>query len=349
MANHTITKIHPAQGQPKSKQYDFLPKNIFQTHASTTLSEGAYQAIQSWRILNPDWTHYYFTDEDQRTFISEHFADDVLWAYDQLIPGAYKADLWRYCVLYVKGGIYVDHKFILNKPLNEIIPADCHFATFKDRHQSHKTKWSFKHYLWQGFIISEPKHPFLKKAIDLVVENTQKGYYGHDGLSITGPALLGKAVNLALEQAPTTPLQAGQQTIHDLSFTLFAYPHFSRHTFKTKMFDHTNVIEPYKTYRHEREQKTFNYNDMIVTDYASAWFLGKVFKHGKCERKPEDAYYHLKLRGFYRRKLLSCYKHQHYNLAKHFLEKSLKRQWLQPKIWWIWLKYECLKKENDKK
>ena len=346
MANRTITKIHPARKTPTSKQFDCLPKNIFQTHASTRLSEDAYQAIQSWRELNPDWTHHYFTDEDQRAFISEYFDKDVLWAYDQLIPGAYKADLWRYCILYVKGGVYVDHKFILNKPLNAIIPNDCQFATFKDRHQSHKTRWSFKHYLWQGLIIAAPKHPFLKKAIDLVVENTQKGYYGHDGLSITGPALLGRAVNIMLEQSPITPLKPGGQTINHYTFYLFPYPDFSRHMFRTKMFGHTNVIEPYKTYRHEREQKTFDYNEMIITDYASAWFLGKVFRHGRCIRKPEDLYYNLKLRGFYRRKLRSCYKHGYHQLARQFVKATLQRQWLQPKIWWLWFKFEYLKTNN---
>ena len=35
---------------------------------------------------------------------------DVLNAYDSLIPGAYKADLFRYLVLYREGGVYLDCK-----------------------------------------------------------------------------------------------------------------------------------------------------------------------------------------------------------------------------------------------
>jgi mannosyltransferase OCH1-like enzyme len=34
-----------------------------------------------------------------------------LYAFDKLKPGAYKADLWRYCILYKKGGIYLDIKY----------------------------------------------------------------------------------------------------------------------------------------------------------------------------------------------------------------------------------------------
>ena len=50
----------------------------------------------------------YYNDEDCREFIETYFENKVLKAYDSLIPTAYKADLFRYCILYVKGGIYGD-------------------------------------------------------------------------------------------------------------------------------------------------------------------------------------------------------------------------------------------------
>ena len=44
-------------------------------------------------------------------FIKNNYPVDVLEAFNKLIPGAYKADLWRYCVLYKLGGIYLDIKY----------------------------------------------------------------------------------------------------------------------------------------------------------------------------------------------------------------------------------------------
>jgi hypothetical protein len=35
----------------------------------------------------------------------------VLNAFNSLVPGAFKADLWRYCILYINGGIYLDIKY----------------------------------------------------------------------------------------------------------------------------------------------------------------------------------------------------------------------------------------------
>ena len=38
--------------------------------------------------------------------------------------GAHRADLWRYCVLYREGGLYMDIKTVLLRPLSEIIPRE---------------------------------------------------------------------------------------------------------------------------------------------------------------------------------------------------------------------------------
>ena len=46
--------------------------------------------------LNPKFNYFLFDDNDCREFIRLNFRPDVLNAYDRLIPGAYKADLWRY-------------------------------------------------------------------------------------------------------------------------------------------------------------------------------------------------------------------------------------------------------------
>ena len=60
---------------------------------------------------NPEFEHRLFDDADCRAYIEENFSADVVEAYDRLLPGAYKADLWRYCVLYKTGGVYLDIKF----------------------------------------------------------------------------------------------------------------------------------------------------------------------------------------------------------------------------------------------
>ena len=52
---------------------------------------------------NPDYDYYLFDNNDRREFIKEHFDNNILLTYDSIIPGGFKADLWRYCVLYIHG------------------------------------------------------------------------------------------------------------------------------------------------------------------------------------------------------------------------------------------------------
>ena len=61
-----------------------------------------------------DCIHYLFNDDACREFLAMTFPTDVVYAYDLLIPTAFKADLWRYCILYMFGGVYMDIKYKWN-------------------------------------------------------------------------------------------------------------------------------------------------------------------------------------------------------------------------------------------
>ena len=71
-----------------------------------------------------DCIHYLFHDQDCRAFIESEYPPDVLMAYDRLIPTAFKADLWRYCILYKYGGAYLDVKYKWGGPSGVPSPND---------------------------------------------------------------------------------------------------------------------------------------------------------------------------------------------------------------------------------
>jgi mannosyltransferase OCH1-like enzyme len=137
---------------------------------------------------NPEFEHRLFDDADCRDFIQTHFEPDVLEAYDTLLPGAFKADLWRYCILYDKGGVYVDIKFqcesgfsfdnILSKGENLYI-----------REYNHKGTGLYPHILYTGVIATKPKNPVFNKCIRQIVENCKNRYYGPEHTAPTGPYL----------------------------------------------------------------------------------------------------------------------------------------------------------------
>jgi mannosyltransferase OCH1-like enzyme len=61
--------------------------------------------------LNKEIEFHLYDENECKEFIKTHFNQYVLNAYESLFPCSYKSDLWRYCVLYVHGGIYMDIKY----------------------------------------------------------------------------------------------------------------------------------------------------------------------------------------------------------------------------------------------
>ena len=94
---------------PLKKEYSpVIPLNIYQTWNTKQLPPRMQQRVDLLKLQNPRFNHYLYDDTDCYEFIKNNFEEKVLNAYEQLIPGAYKADLWRLCILYIYGGFYLD-------------------------------------------------------------------------------------------------------------------------------------------------------------------------------------------------------------------------------------------------
>ena len=110
-----------------------IPKVIIQTsNYNMNLNMYHYNSIMTFIDLNPEYEYKFFTDNDCREYIqnnslvndNEFNNNDILTAYDLLIPGSLKCDLFKYFYLYINGGCYFHCKTILKKPLCKIIEHD---------------------------------------------------------------------------------------------------------------------------------------------------------------------------------------------------------------------------------
>jgi mannosyltransferase OCH1-like enzyme len=119
------------------------------------------------KSLNPRFQYFLFDDNDCFEFIKNNFDKDILNAYNSLIPGAYKADLWRYCILYIKGGIYLDIKY---RPLDNFrfinLTEDEHFVLDNDGNG-----------IYNAVMVCKPGNELLLKAIHNIVENVKNNSY----------------------------------------------------------------------------------------------------------------------------------------------------------------------------
>lgn len=191
---------------------------------------------------NPEFTHHLYDEDDCRNFIKNNFDDDVLHAYNSLIPCSYKSDLWRYCVLYKNGGIYMDIKYKCANNFKLIALTESEYFV-RDR-PTHMT--------YTALIVVKPENQIMLKCINQIVKNVKDKFYGSSCLSPTGPGLLGSF--FSLEEIQQMKIHF-TDTIHEDN----VYEEYM-------VFNNILVLKYYKDYRKEQAmfQKKKRYGDFWV-------------------------------------------------------------------------------------
>jgi mannosyltransferase OCH1-like enzyme len=95
-----------------------IPKILNQTyHKPENIPDKVRENIKKFAS---DYEIKMYNDGEGIEFIKKYFIDRVAEKYDSL-TGAHKADLLRYCLLYINGGIYADIKTEFTEPLSSLV------------------------------------------------------------------------------------------------------------------------------------------------------------------------------------------------------------------------------------
>jgi mannosyltransferase OCH1-like enzyme len=166
---------------PIKKYNSIIPLNIYQTWHTKNLPQDMNDCVELLKKQNPEFKHHLYDDNQCRQFIKSNFNSDILNAYDTLVPGAYKADLWRCCILYIFGGIYLDIKYQCANGFKLIELTEKEYFV-RDRPE---------HAVYNALIVVLPKNEILLKCIHQIVDNVKNNFYGACPLEPTGPKLVG--------------------------------------------------------------------------------------------------------------------------------------------------------------
>jgi hypothetical protein len=139
-----------------------IPRIVHQTSKSRCLTARLYNATRTWDI--PGWSYYFHDDDAVDSLLQMDFPEFPHLrqvAESCLLSGTVKADLWRYVVLWVYGGVYADidsapHKF----SADTIDPFDDGFFVVEQYHL-----------LSQYFMAVSPRHPLMYYAIQRALLN----------------------------------------------------------------------------------------------------------------------------------------------------------------------------------
>ena len=162
-----------------------IPLNLFQTWHTLDLPPKMKNSVELLKRQNPEFKHHLYDDKMCRDFIEQNYDKDVLYSFDKLKPGAYKSDLWRYCVLYKYGGIYLDIKYICVNGFKFKHLTNKEYYVRDLIHQSNAG-------IYQALLITLPNNTILYECIQDIVDNVKNNIYGCNSLIVTGPQLMAK-------------------------------------------------------------------------------------------------------------------------------------------------------------
>ena len=154
-----------------------IPKIIYQTWKTKSLPLNVQKIRDKISVINPDYKLILFDDDDMENFIKKNFDIRIYNLYKNLNVGAAKADFWRYCILYINGGVYLDIDSDILRPLDELIEENDKCIITREGNLGFFNNW---------IMIFEKNHPILLETIVQCCYNIENKTT-NDICHLTGP------------------------------------------------------------------------------------------------------------------------------------------------------------------
>ena len=174
-----------------------IPYKIYQTWKTSKVSKNVYDIIQQTIRDNPEYEYYFYSDEKCQEYLLENYGQSYVDAFNSILPGAYKADFWRYAILAKEGGVYIDLDMQLLKPLRDILDQELDYYYVRDIPNGA---------IYQAFLACIPNEPIMIATCTKCFENINNKSMGNwsSVLSITGPLMMGDMYNQSIGVPPNT-------------------------------------------------------------------------------------------------------------------------------------------------
>lgn len=146
---------------------------------------------KSFKKINPSYDYKLWDDISIKNLLKKHFPD-LLQIYNNLPYVVQKADLARYAILYIYGGVYCDMDSECLKPFDKLI-NDKFFCYKRD------------HIATMNHVIGAiPNHPIMKICLDLIQERHTIPKIPHLYICyVTGTMMFNSAIDKYLKSNPT--------------------------------------------------------------------------------------------------------------------------------------------------
>lgn len=156
-----------------------IPRVVFQTTESRWVHPAHFKSISQFREANDDLDFFVFDKEERDAYMESQWGSHRIFdVYNRSLFGQMKADIFRYCIVFDKGGYYVDFNKGVEGRITDFHPADSAGLVsyesnpeliFPDEEVATQLQNPFNLLMQWAFGFS-PNHPFLEMVINRIVQ-----------------------------------------------------------------------------------------------------------------------------------------------------------------------------------
>lgn len=149
------------------------------------------EAMNTWKNLNPEYDHVYMDDQQAAKFILEEFGEDWYKKFMSLPVGVMRGDLWRYMIIYARGGVYADLDTECLLPISTWMKKGAKMIVCPET-KTDFCQWTFA---------ATKKHPVIKSVLEQIWEKLENPNYDepHFVHTHTGPTVWSYGIKKALK------------------------------------------------------------------------------------------------------------------------------------------------------
>lgn len=197
-----------------SQRYQAIPPIVYHTTRSRLAHPLHHRSIESFRDRNPELSFLIFDEEATNRYMKTEWSKRPIYdVFSRGLVGQLRADIFRYCIIFERGGYYFDFNKSSEAPLQNLHPPDAEAMVSYERNVSlfpansairdtvadplgSIVQWGF------GF---RPQHPALSRVIDRIVElapyfsGRSFAFPKEAVLALTGPGAFTAAVRSWVE------------------------------------------------------------------------------------------------------------------------------------------------------
>lgn len=138
--------------------------NLFQTyHNKSLIPPKVYLNIKQYASK---YKHIVFDYDECLEYIKTNYDEKITNTFINLQNKAHKADLWRYCILYKEGGLYMDIKVQLISDINNLFDPNILTTLYRNNRN-----------ISNGIIYSPKHNPIFLELIDFIVNQPSRMPY----------------------------------------------------------------------------------------------------------------------------------------------------------------------------